>query len=281
MPPRPNPTTRQARLGAELRKLRESAGIESRDAAEFLSTNQTQISHIESGRFGISEERLRRLAELYDCVDRQLLDALVEMAGSRGKGWWEKYRGVVRPKGLDLAELEHYSTYVRTFQALHIPGLLQTEEYIRTASLFTSPELPERDREDRVEFRLRRQQVLNTGRPYQAVIHEAALRMRVGGPKAARTQLDRILRESERESVTVRVIPFTADDFAGAGQSMLYVGGKVPQLDTAQVDTGNGSLFVDASAKLHRYRARLARIDSTALEPTPSRDLVRAIARDL
>ncbi|MER5538307.1 helix-turn-helix domain-containing protein [Streptomyces mirabilis] len=280
MPARPNPTARQARLGAELRKLREAAGASNREAAEFLNASPTQVSHIESGRFGISEERLRRLTGFYACDDARLIDVLAEMANERGKGWWKEYEGVLRPKVLDLAELEHYSTYMRIFQVAHIPGLLQTEEHMRAASLFAEPELPKGDRDAHIAFRTRRRQVLDTGRPYETVIHEAALRMRVGGPKVTRAQLEHILKTSERESVTVRVIPF-ASDFAGAGQSMLYVGGPVPQLDTTQVDTAHGVVFVDAGAQLHRYRARFERIANTALAPAPSRDLIRAIAQEL
>ncbi|MFG2479678.1 Scr1 family TA system antitoxin-like transcriptional regulator [Streptomyces fagopyri] len=281
MPPRPNPTARQGRLGAELRKLRESAGVVSRDVAAWLGTNQAQISNIEAGKHGISEERLRKLAEYYACDDTRLVESLVAMANDRARGWWEEYRGVLPARALDLPELEHHSARIRTFQFAHIPGLLQTEDHIRAASLFVQPQLPESDRADLTAFRLRRQQVLGTGRAYEAIIHEAALRMRVGGPEVARAQLERVLSESERESVTVKVIPFTADGFAGAGQSVLYIAGPVPQLDTAQVDTGNGSLFVDASARLHRYRTRLERIDSAALAPGPSRDLIRSISQEL
>ncbi|MFC4468995.1 DUF5753 domain-containing protein [Streptomyces xiangluensis] len=203
------------------------------------------------------------------------------MANERDRGWWQEFRDLMPTKALDLAELEHHGAYIRTFQVVHIPGLLQTEDHIRSASRFVEPSLPERELENRVAFRLRRQQILDAGRPYDAVIHEAALRMRVGGPKTARAQLKRILQEPERERVTIRVIPFTADDFAGMGLSMFYVGGRVPQLDTVQEDTGHGSLFIDASAKLHRYRGRLDRISGIALDPAPSLDLIRCIAREL
>src|SRR2546422_10485526 len=71
MPPRTNPTARQERLGAELRKMREAAGVTAREAAGLLGSGPTQISHIEAGRFGISEDRIRRLAAHYACNDRQ------------------------------------------------------------------------------------------------------------------------------------------------------------------------------------------------------------------
>ncbi|MFF4015465.1 helix-turn-helix domain-containing protein [Streptomyces sp. NPDC001843] len=281
MPPRANPTARQGRLGAELRKLREAAGIESRDAAAFLGVNQTQISHIESGRFGISEQRLRRLAGFYECDDSQLVDALVDMAAPGFKGWWEEYRGVMPPTALDLAELEHHATYVYVFELMHIPGVLQTEDHVRAATMFVAPSLPEEDRETRVSFRMHRQQVIASGTPYDVIIHEAALRMRVGGSKVARAQLEHLLQASDRESVTLRVIPFAAEGFAGAGFPMQYVGGVVPQLDTVQIDTPHGAEFIDAAARLNRYRTRSEVIDKAALPQDASLDLIRRIAQEL
>src|SRR6478735_5854932 len=76
MPPRDNPTARQARLGCELRKLREQAGRTAREAAGLISTDQSKISHMEAGRIGISEARIRRLASFYACDDAVLIEAL-------------------------------------------------------------------------------------------------------------------------------------------------------------------------------------------------------------
>jgi transcriptional regulator with XRE-family HTH domain len=281
MPPRVNPTARQERLGTELRKLREAAGIESREAAAFLGVNQTQISHIESGRFGISEQRLRRLTGFYECHDNQLVDALAEMAVQRLKSWWEEYRGVLPPPALDLAELEHHAAYVRAFQVVHIPGVLQTEDHVRAASLFVNPNLPEEEREMRISFRIRRQQVLESGTPYDVIVHEAALRMRVGGSKVTRAQLEYLLQASARESLTLRVIPFATEGFAGAGLAVQYLGGGVSQLDTVQIDTPHGAEFIDTPAQLHRYRTKLERVDSVALAEDASLGLIRRIAHEL
>ncbi|MFS8200274.1 helix-turn-helix domain-containing protein [Streptomyces sp. CWNU-52B] len=281
MPPRVNPTARQERLGTELRKLREAAGIESREAAAFLGVNQTQISHIESGRFGISEQRLRRLTGLYECHDNQLAESLAEMTVQRRKGWWEEYRGVLPPPALDLAELEHHAAYVRAFQVAHIPGVLQTEDHVRAASLFVNPTLPEEDREMRISFRMRRQQVLESGTPYDVIVHEAALRMLVGGSKVTRGQLEHLLKAAERDSLTLRVIPFATEDFAGASLAVQYLGGVVSQLDTVQIDTPHGAEFVDAPAQLHRYRTKLQHVDSVALAEDASLGLIRRIAQEL
>src|SRR4051812_34233353 len=113
MAPRHAPTIRQRRFGAEIRRLRDAAGLSAPVAAERLGVDRTMNSNIESGRFGISEERLRRLASIYECDDGELLDALAAMTGGRTRGWWDEYRGKIPPDFLDVAEIEHHATSLR------------------------------------------------------------------------------------------------------------------------------------------------------------------------
>ncbi|NUP19797.1 MAG: helix-turn-helix domain-containing protein [Streptomyces sp.] len=283
MPLRSNPTYRQQRLGAELRKMREHAGITARAAAALLSSSPMRQSHIENGRSGISEERLRRLASHCSCDDAAYVDALVAMAAERGKGWWEDFRGIVVPAGLNLAELEHHAVRIQTFQMAHVPGQLQIEDHVRAVFRYGSPELTPQDLDAYVAFRLRRQHIIteSPGTPYEAIIHEAALRILVGGRKTAHAQLERILEISELDHVTVRVLPFAAEDFAGAGASMLYLHGSAPQLDTAQTDASHGSVFFDAEALLKRYRKRYNQVAGSALDQAQSRDLITHMLQEL
>ncbi|MEU3464581.1 helix-turn-helix transcriptional regulator [Streptomyces sp. NPDC006733] len=284
MPPRAKPTARQARLGAELRKMREAAGATAREAGDLLGASQTQVSHIEAGRFGVSEERLRRLAAFYECADADLIDALVTMANEwREKGWWEEYRGVMVPRALDLAELEHHASFLRTLQLLHIPGLFQTEDHVRAAFSYANPNLPAGELDAWIAHRMRRREAIerDSAPPFEAVIHEAALRIKVGGAKVARAQLEHILTMAELPHVTVRVIPFDVEDFGGAGYSMLYVGGPVPQLDTVQLDTAHGGLLLDAESQLKKYRTLFDRIEGSSLPTSASRDFIHRIAQSL
>ncbi|MEV6162781.1 helix-turn-helix transcriptional regulator [Streptomyces sp. NPDC052052] len=283
MPPRSAPTARQQRLGHELRKLREQSGMSTQQAAALLGVDRTRIPNIESGRFGISAQRVRTLAFNYGCPDSGLVDLLAEMAQERAGGWWEEHRGLLPPGLLDIAELEHHAMELNTVTTTHIPGLLQTEEHARAVFDTADPQLPGPDLAARLSLRLRRQEVLNRSRPpqYEAVIHEAALRMQFGGPKVAREQLDHIVEQSERPRITVRVIPFTAGGFPGAGQSFTYAGAAVPQLDTVQLDSSHGSMLLDSDMQLRRYRALLDRLRTLALPVGKSRDFIRSIAHDL
>ena len=252
-------------------------------AAALLGVDRTRIPNIESGRFGISAERVRTLAFNYGCPDTGLVDLLAEMATERARGWWEEHRGLLLPSLLDIAELEFHAVELNTATTTHIPGLLQTEEHARAVFDTADPRLPGPDLMARLSLRLRRQEVLERDRPplYEAVIHEAALRMQFGGPKVTRAQLEHILDQSERSRITVRAIPFAAGGFPGAGQSFTYVGAAVPQLDTVQLDSSHGSMLLDADMQLRRYRGLLERLRTLALPVEESREFIRCIAQDL
>ncbi|MCT2589096.1 helix-turn-helix transcriptional regulator [Streptomyces sp. N2-109] len=283
MPPRAQPTARQERLGTELRKLREAAGMTAREAATLLGTSPMQMSHMETGRAGISEPRLRSLAAHYACPDSAFVDALASMATDRTRGWWEEYRGILPPSFLDLAELEHHAAYLRSVDIAHIPGLFQTEAYAAAVFSYTVPELPPDDLAAWVSHRMRRRSVLaqRAAVTHDALIHEAALRIKVSDRKVAQQQLRQLLTLSESDHVTVRVIPFAADGFAGAGCTMLHAGGVMPRLDTVQRDTPHGSGFVDAEPQLARCRALYLRVRDASLGPVRSQDFIHRIAQEL
>lgn len=264
--------------------MREAAGVTARDAAKLLGIDPAKVSHIEAGRLGVSEERLRRLAAFYQCSDGALIDALSAITHEqRGQGWWEEYRGILPGPLRDLAEMEHHATFLRTIQITHIPGAFQTEDYARTIFNYSFPPLPQTERDARVALRMERQKILQRDEPppYDAVIHEAALRVRFGGRRVARAQLVRLQELCERPNITMRVIPFEVEEPIGSGHAMHYTGGPVPQLDTVQVDTGTGVIFLDAESLLRKYRMIFDAVKSVALSEAESRDLLHTIIREL
>ncbi|MEU4032708.1 helix-turn-helix domain-containing protein [Streptomyces collinus] len=283
MPRRQQASARQQRLGAELRKLREAAGLKGREAAALLGTDSAQVSQIEAGLAGVSKVRMRRIAAQYACTDAELVDALAAMAVARTQGWWEEYRGLLPTSFLDLSELEHDAAYRWDVEFLYVPGLLQTEDYAR--ALFSSrvPELPEEELELRVQHRMRRRVILERERPtpYDALVHEAALRIMVGSRAASRAQLTRVLELSEGDHVSVRVIPFELEHFNDVGAAMTYVGGAVPRLDTVVRDGPHGTVFVDSAAQLSVFRTHFRRLQGVSLDPQRSRDLIHRLSKEL
>jgi transcriptional regulator with XRE-family HTH domain len=283
MAARTSPTERQRRLGAEVRKMRTSAGISAEYAAGLLGVDRGKISNIESGIRAISPERLRTLACNCDCQDERYVDALVEMAESSQRGWWDKYRGALPQGLLSIAELEAHAVRMRAAYSMHIPGLLQTSDHAFAIFRVVIPQLPEHEVALRLAHRVERQHVLDGDNPpdFVAIVHEAALRMRFGGREVARAQLDHLLKKSEQPNVTLLVIPFEAGAFPGAGQTVLYAEGPVPQLDTVQIDNSHGPDFLHADTQLAKYRAHLDWMEGIALSPKASRDYIRDIANSL
>ncbi|MFD7453355.1 helix-turn-helix domain-containing protein [Kitasatospora sp. NPDC059827] len=276
------PTLRQQRLGFELRKLREGAGLTSTAAAVLVGVNQGHMSRIEAGRYAVSAERVRAFARAYTCTDQNLVEALAGMTGRRTREWWEEYRDMLPPNMLDLAETEHHATAMRIASVIHIPGLLQTLDHARAIFRDAFPPLSPPEVEHRVSYRIKRQTVLYGERaiPLTVIVHEAALRMEFGGPVVARAQHRHLIEASTRENITVRVIPFGSGTFPGSGQSIVYCSAVVPQLDTVQLDTYHGSEFLDAHAQLVKYQKVLDIMEDRALSPEESRDLIARIEKD-
>ncbi|WP_099053817.1 helix-turn-helix domain-containing protein [Streptomyces leeuwenhoekii] len=280
---RREPTARQMRLATELRRLREAAGLTARQAAALLGVSPAQITHIESGLAGVSEKRLRRLASHYSCTDEEFIDALVGIAVDRTRGWWEEYRGLLPTSFLDLAELDHHASFRREVAILFVPGLLQTEDYARAVFSSRVPELTDEELETRIRHRLARRVIIEgpSPVPYEVVIHEAALRIRVSDRTASKAQLTRLVSLSEADTITLRVVPFDLDGFARASSSMTYVGGPLPKLDTVVRDAPHGSVFIDSEAQLHAYRTRFRKVEAVSLEPDRSRDFIHTLAKEL
>lgn len=263
--------------------MRITAGVAAESAAALLSVSRSQLSSIEQGLRAVSAERLRTLAVHCSVTDKAYVDSLSVLAQPPERGWWEAYRGTIPPGLLDVSELEWHATRLRSVQTVHLPGLLHQSAYARAVFSSVIPALPVSEVELRVAHRMRRQQVLEgpDARPYEGYVHEAALRMQFGGRRATREQLEHLCEASERDNITLRVLPVEAGAFPGAGHAMLYAEGAVTQLDTVQLDSAHGPEFTHSEPQLTKYQSHLHWMDKHALSVDASRDFIHAVARQL
>ncbi|MEG3632005.1 DUF5753 domain-containing protein [Streptomyces poriticola] len=234
---------------------------------------------METGRLPVSADRVRTMACRYECPDKELVEALAGMTGERRRGWWEEHRDILPAGLLDLAELEHHGTALRTAHVSGVPGLLQTLDHAREVFHQVVPELSPPEVEHRASFRVKRQAVLFRKNPvqYRAIIHEAALHMKFGGCEVARRQLKHLLKVSEHPNISIHVIPFDAGGYPGAGQPVYYVHGPVPPLDTVQLDQSHGIVLLNAEAQLDKYRKVLDRLMALSLIELDSRALIHHV----
>ncbi|MFI1964041.1 helix-turn-helix domain-containing protein [Streptomyces pathocidini] len=266
---RVNPTYRQRRFGAELRSLRDRAGLSSGDAAALLGMRQSQLSNIEAGKTGLSAERVERLARAAGEKSDTYLKALVELGQDSGKGWWSGYREEMRPSYLDLAELEAAAARLNSYEHMYIPGLFQTFEYAmavhRESFVPTPPEAQER----LVEFRMERQKVLRGERPPQmhAIIHESALRVRYGGREVMRDQLLKLIEVSRFPNVTIQVYPLDFEGRVAFNSSFMMLEPPVRELGTVQLEQFGKSLYLGDREGITKYSDTFALLAELALPP--------------
>lgn len=135
-------------------------------------------------------------------------------------------RGLLPTSFLDLSELDHHASFRREVAVLFVPGLMQTEHYARAVFSSRVPELTSEELELRVRHRMTRQEIAV---PYEVVIHEAALRIRVSNRAGARAQLAHLAELSEADHITLRVIPFDMDDFSRFRSSAQRLSNALPQ----------------------------------------------------
>ncbi|WP_055557258.1 helix-turn-helix transcriptional regulator [Streptomyces sp. NBRC 110028] len=262
-------TERQRRLGAELKKLRLQAGLSIADGGKLIGMGAPHLSHIEAGRTAIPADRLRQLVDAYGCKNAPYVDALVSMAESSGKGWWSAHRKSFPQSTLDLAELESRATAIRTYETLLIPGLLQTESYMRALFRSGLPHASTEEIEDLVRFRQARQRFMDADPPvtFEAVIHEAALRMEVGGPQVMREQLTHLIRAAMHPHVTIQVLPFKVGVRFWQSTPFLILGVGVPGLETVVADHPSAILRLGDPESIARYESTFSDLSQSALPP--------------
>lgn len=272
---RANPTQRQRRLGQELRKLRETAGLTGPEAGAYIDVGRAHMSHIEGGRTHIPEHKLRTLAEVYGCRSPELVEELAAMTRSNGKGWWTEYKRLLDLRAQDLAELEATAAAHRSFQLLYIPGLLQTEAYMRALLENGEPDASAARIDRYIDFRRRRQAILWGDEPplYHAVIHETALHMAFVGRAVMREQIEHLIAVSKHAHIRIQLLPFKAPSYpATSSTPFVLFASTAPELQTVYVEHPVSSVFLTEDDHTTRFARDFERLSTVSLSPLDAAD---------
>ena len=205
------PTVQRMLVGAKLRRLRTDLGLSREEAAEAIRASEWKIHRLENGQVGFKERDLVDLLARYQVNDPAEVDELLAMAReANAPGWWQRYGDVLPQWFRAYVDLESAAALIRTYEGQFIPGLLQTDDYMREvihgAHLDESAEEVGR----RVRLRMARQTLLTREHPPRlwAVVDEAALRRPVGGREVMRGQLERLIEAAKLPNVTLQVLGF-------------------------------------------------------------------------
>jgi transcriptional regulator with XRE-family HTH domain len=274
-----DPTVRRRRLGAELRRLREAAGLKLDDVTDRTGLPAAKISRVETARIGVKPADLTSLLDLYRVDDMAKRDVLHGLSrdGAR-RGWWQTYRDAISPAYADLISLEADAKSMRCYEATLIPGLLQTAAYAR-ATIDAINMTSTREHVDAlVEVRQARQSVLTRPEPLElwAIVHEAALRPRIpAGSHVMRDQLQHLLDRSDLPHVSIQVLPLDAPPHPGLSGPFAVIGfPETSDMDVVLVESLTSALYVEDSAEVSRYGSAFERLRAAALPFDESADLI-------
>lgn len=268
--PGPDPyASPRAFYGYELRREREAAGLSQGQLGEKVFCSATYIGQFESA----TRRPQPDLSRLFDQIF--------------GTGHhFERLCSLARKSPhadyfADAAELEKQARTISEYAPMLVPGLLQTEGYAR-ALIGAAQRFEPQETVDRlVRTRMERQTVLGdaTAPLLWVVVHEAVLRVRVGGAPVMAEQLaflGEVARTNRR--VLVQVLPFEAGAAA-------FLNGTTIQMTFADappatyIESAFTGQLVEESTLVAQYQRAYDLVRAASLSPEASLSLIDAAVK--
>jgi transcriptional regulator with XRE-family HTH domain len=280
------PTVRLRRLAAELRTLREAAGLKLQAVADRTAINAATLYRIEGAKTRPQRRTLLSLLDVYGVTDQAKRDELIELAKQSAQlGWLHAYENELPELYTTYIGFESEARSVRNYESLFVPGLLQTAQYARAAITEAGPPIANPDEiTHRVEVRLQRQAVLNKKSPLRlwTIMDEAAIYRLVGGPEVMAAQLRHLLFAGQAAHITVQVVPFSAGAHAGMAGGFVVMDFADPaDPDLVYIDSMAGEIFLEREPDVRRYTGIFDQLRASALSPPDSLRLIEARAETI
>jgi transcriptional regulator with XRE-family HTH domain len=253
---RAGPTVRRMLVGAELRRLRTAKGLSREEAGVAIRASEWKIHRLENGQVSFKEHDIVDLLRLYGVTDADEVAEFVVLAREANTpGWWQRYGDVLPQWFRTYVDLESAASLIRTYEGQLVPGLLQTDEYIRAVVHDASLE-PSEDVGRRVRLRMARQTVLTGEHPPRlwAVVDEAALRRPVGGREVMRGQLERLIAATKLPNVTLQILPFAGGAhpaMVSAFSILRFADRELP--DVVYLEHLTNAVYLDKREEVERY----------------------------
>ncbi|MGH3869395.1 MAG: helix-turn-helix domain-containing protein [Pseudonocardiaceae bacterium] len=273
-------TLPQRQLARALRRLREGAGLTLEEAAPQLDWSTSKLGRIETAHQGVDVHGVRSVLDLYNIGGAQWTEIIELTREARKKDEWHSHR----PGGQGYLGLEADAVVVHNYQLAYVPGLLQTEDYMRT--LFRQSWRRHTDAviDWEVQARLRRQRRLTKQPALElvAIVDEAVLQCPVGGAKIMQAQLHYMVEQAALPSVCLQVLPSSLGMHSGMDGSFTLLGFAEPdEPEIAYVEHTAIALHLNKEAEVHAFRLVFDRLRSEALSQHDSVAFVERLAADL
>jgi transcriptional regulator with XRE-family HTH domain len=279
------PTVRRMLVGAQLRRLRTEMGLTREEAGEAIRASEWKIHRLENGQVGFKERDIIDLLRLYGVTDPTEVAELVALAReANSPGWWQHYGDVLPPWFRTYVDLESVATLIRTYEGQFIPGLLQTDDYMRAVVQGAHLDESSEEAGRRVRLRMARQTLLTREQPPRlwAVVDEAAMRRPVGGREVMRGQLERLIEAAKLPNVTLQVLAFDAGAhpaMVGSFSVLRFPEEELP--DVVYLEHLTSALYLNKPEEVDQYLHIMESICVRAAPPDQTVALLHQIMEEL
>jgi hypothetical protein len=132
-----------------------------------------------------------------------------------------------------------------------------------------------------IEAKLTRQRILARGNPprFSAILDEAALHRIFGGSQVMAVQLAKILEMSALPNIVVQVIPYGVGAHPAMDSNFTILELPAPTPGVVYVEGLIESVYLERAEDLKRYREIFNRLQSIALSPDGTVDLIADLSR--
>lgn len=263
-------SAQRMRVGAELRRLREAAGLSGELVARELGWSQPKVSRIEMGRTAFTIRDVAALLALYgvreDDVRAELLAATADDTGERA---WIVRAGDYPRRQASMAALESVTKRIRQYHAALVPGLLQTHDYARSVAEACGASDPD----GIADVRMQRQEMLRRrdGPHYEVVLDARAMLLRTGPVGLLRDQADALAERAARPRIDLRVIPIggLVTVFSTAGFA-IYEFRSAESPSVTWVESLAGDTYFAAAEDVSRFSSAFEEMRRLALNAQES-----------
>lgn len=282
----PTPTWSQLVLGNELKQMRTDLGLTLDDAVSpMLDFTANKLSRLERGQSSVRASDVVLLLDRYEIGGPERDWAIETAKQCKQRGRWGGYRSTYLKHFRMAVDLETDASLIQQYQVELVPGLLQTEAYMRALATHDLSEETDKFVENAMKAKLARQEVLTKADGPRAafVLSESAIRRMTGGLEVMREQLNHLAKVAKYPNVAIQVLPFSADTHPGEAASPFTLfripsPGRAGPLEFVYLEDVHDGRYLDDEDSTSAYGRLWARLTGAALGPVESRKLLLQVA---
>ncbi len=266
-------------LGHELKRQRCDVGLTQQDASEILGCTQQKIDYLESGG-GVKPLELNALLDRYGASETERSYALDLHSESNKRSRRGAFRLRFQRHMRLLVDMEPTCQRYRCYRTMVVPGILQTEDYMRTLFRAWRPS-PTQEQIDRdTSDRLARQSVLdNEDQQFWFILDEAALRRVAGNSAVAEAQIAKLIEILDRPNVELQVVPFSTGYYMGQSHDYTIFGYDTqPPVDIVYLEQHEDGEYIDDVKRTARYLTLWEQQKAAAMGPEETRRFLLRLA---